>query len=253
MTEPAPEPLDVRHLGRLAYADAFTVQRQVHARVVEGHAADTLLLVEHDAVITVSRRKGAEGHLLASRQQLAGLGIEVQPTDRGGDVTYHGPGQLVAYPILRLAPLQLNVGRYMRLLEQIVIDTVAAYGLEARRDPPRTGVWIDPPSAGPGAEPRGAGGRQDGSAASAGPAKLCAMGVRVKRNVTMHGLALNVDPDLSHFATIVPCGLPDRKVTSLRALLGERAPAMPQLERDLVAQFQRHVARLQARAAAEAT
>jgi len=199
-------------LGRLPYAEALAVQRQYHQRVLAGAAPMTLLLLEHDPVITVSRRRSAPGHLRASSRQLAQLGIDVQPTDRGGDITYHGPGQLVAWPILKLSRLGMNVGRYVRWLEQVVIDTVAAFGVEAHRDPQHRGVWI----------------------AATPPAKLCAVGVRVRRNVTMHGLALNVSTNLAHFRTIVPCGLADRAVTSLEQLLGPAAPAMPQVRDRLV-------------------
>lgn len=207
--------LAVRDLGRLAYAPALDIQRQAHQQVLDG-ADPVLLLVEHDPVITVSRRRGAERHVLLSREALAARGIDVQPTDRGGDVTYHGPGQLVAYPILRLADYGLNVGRYMRLLEAVVIDAAAAFGIEAHLDRCAVGVWL-------------------------GDAKLCAMGVRVKRNVTMHGLAMNVDPDLDHFQTIVPCGLAQRRVTSMRQALGPRCPDMTDVKRALAAVMRRHL------------
>jgi len=215
MSSSSPQPLDVRDLGRLAYLDACAVQQQTHQHVLDG-GRPTLLLVEHDPVITVSRRKSAAGNLLAEPQALARLGIDVQPTDRGGDITYHGPGQLVAYPILRLNDLRLNVGRYMRLLEQIVIDTLTQWDIHAHRDHCATGVWID----------------ND---------KICAMGIRVRRNVTLHGLALNVDPDLSHFETIIPCGLHGRGVTSLKKLLGPKCPTMSDVKAALTATIQRHV------------
>ncbi len=210
--------LAVRNLGRMAYAPALDIQRQAHQQVLDG-ADPALLLVEHDPVITVSRRRDAERHVLLSRDALAARGIDVQSTDRGGDVTYHGPGQLVAYPILRLADYGLNVGRYMRLLEQVVIDTVAAFGIEAHRDRCAVGVWLN-------------------------DAKLCAMGVRVKRNVTMHGLALNVDPDLSHFQTIVPCGLVQRKVTSMRQVLAPSCPDMIAVKQALADTMRRHLDKL---------
>jgi lipoyl(octanoyl) transferase len=189
-----------------------------------------VLLVEHDPVITVSRRQSAAGHVIASAKMLAGMGIEVQPTDRGGDVTYHGPGQLVAYPILNLRDLGLNISRYMRLLEQVAIDTAGAFGVAAVRDAGFTGAWV---------------------AASMGlsgvPRKVCALGVRVSHGVTMHGLAFNVAPDLSHFQTIVPCGLADRGVTSLKELLGAKAPEMAEVKRVLVRAMAREVEGLMAR------
>jgi len=212
----------VEDLGRLPYEDAYGVQLRVHQQVLDGDKPQTVLLVEHDPVVTVSRRHSASGHLLADPQRLAELGIDVQPTDRGGDITYHGPGQLVAYPILRLGLLGLNVGRYMRLLEDVVIDTVGAFGVCAQREPKRTGVWVD-------------------EGASAKPAKLCAMGVRVRKGVTMHGLALNVTTNLSHFQTIVPCGLAGCSVTSLEQLLGSRVPEMEQVKAGLIDAMRRRL------------
>jgi lipoyl(octanoyl) transferase len=227
--------LAVRDLGRLAYAPAMQVQVQVHQAVLDGDQPPTLLLVEHDPVITVSQRKGSAEHLLASPQQLAQLGIDVQPTNRGGDITYHGPGQLVAYPILPLAPLGLNVGRYMRLLELAVIDTLAAFGIDGIQQPGLTGVWTPAP----GSAPRSIAGR-DGPPNP--PAKICALGVRVRRNVAMHGLALNVRVDLTHFATIVPCGLAGRRVTSMHEHLGERTPTMDAVKRQLTASLHNRLA-----------
>jgi lipoyl(octanoyl) transferase len=215
----------VEDLGRLGYVAALRRQREVLQGVLEGTGPATLLLVEHDPVITVSQRRSAPGHLLASAEELAELGIDVQPTDRGGDVTYHGPGQLVAYPILRLEPLGLNIGRYMRLLEQVVIDTVSAFGVRGLRREGFAGVW--------------AGSREGGPAA-----KLCAMGVRVRRNVTMHGLALNVCPNLKHFGTIVPCGMADCRATSLRELLGDDTPSMQAVKDRLVKVTKAHLTRL---------
>ncbi len=210
--------LRVIDLGRLAYVPAWDEQRRVHDELLEDPAAPpTLILVEHDPVITVSQRKEAAGHLITPRDQLAKLGIDVQETDRGGDVTYHGPGQLVAYPIIRLATYGLNAGRYMKLLENTVIQTLETFGVLAHLDPAAIGVWVDQP---------------------VGPAaKICAMGVRVRRNITLHGLALNVTTDLSHFATIIPCGLAGRPVTSMQQVLGSRTPAMAQVKKELVRQF----------------
>lgn len=218
LCNPASPSPRVTDLGRLAYLPALEFQRATHQRVLEQLDPPTILLVEHDPVITVSQRADAPRHLLADAARLARLGIEVQPTDRGGDITYHGPGQLVVYPILPLAAYGLNLSRYMRLLEQAVIDAAAKWGVAALREPGATGVWARPtnPPDGP-------------------TAKLCALGVRIRRNITMHGLALNVSTDLSHFDTIVPCGLAGRGVTSLQRLLGDDAPSMPTAKRDLVA------------------
>ncbi|MCC6581668.1 MAG: lipoyl(octanoyl) transferase LipB [Phycisphaeraceae bacterium] len=211
--------LAVIDLGRMAYRDADVEQQRAHGLVVAGQPAyaGLLLLVEHDPVITVSRRRGAAGHLIADATRLAELGIDVQSTDRGGDITYHGPGQLVAYPILPLAHARMSIGRYMRWLEETVIDTLAAFGVTGCREEGFTGVWTQGPHA----------------------AKLCAMGVRLRRQVTLHGLALNVDPDLSHFQTIVPCGLAGRHVTSLRQLLGDRTPDMTLVKTELARTMRR--------------
>ena len=230
MTDAKAAELVVRDLGRLNYQRALAIQRQTHDSVLQDRSPPTLLLVEHDPVITISRRKNARRHLLAAPQRLAELGIDVQETDRGGDITYHGPGQLVAYPIVRLTPLGLNVGRYMRLLEQIVIDTAALFGIAGRRMDGCTGVWVDMDAAVDNAKPQAA--------------KLAAMGVRVKRNVTMHGLALNVDPDLSHYDCIVPCGIADKTVTSMRWLLGDDCPTFNAVKAELVRQSQQHLAAL---------
>lgn len=215
-------PIDIIDLGRMAYAVALARQRERHALVVAGGADEAVFLVEHDPVITISRRPSAAAHLIASAARLAQLGIDVQATDRGGDITYHGPGQVVMYPILRLSARGLNVGRYMRLLEQVAIDAVATFGVTAQRDPggaggaPATGVWV-------------------------GAAKLCAVGVRVSRGVSLHGLALNVTTDLAHFDTIVPCGLAGRGVTSLRALLGPRCPSLDQAGQALIDALRRRL------------
>lgn len=218
--------LDVTDLGRLPYGEAFAQQRRVQREVIAARDSEEeggrfrLLLVEHEPpVITVSRRKGARSHLIASPEQLAAAGVEVAETDRGGDITYHGPGQLVAYPILDLNALGLRLHGYMRFLEQAAINTLARWGIEGRRDPEATGVWVSTPE-------------------SRGDAKICAMGVRVARWVSMHGLALNVRTNLEHFNLIVPCGLTGRRVTSMAEQLGEdRCPAMAAVKDELVAQL----------------
>ena len=209
-------------LGRMAYAPALGVQRRTHKRVAEGVAAPTLLLVEHDPVITISRRRHAADHLRAAPLQLKRLGIAVHGTDRGGDITYHGPGQLVAYPIISLAAMQLSIGKYLRWLEQVVIDTVATFGVRAFRIKRFTGVWVEAPHGGKSGGP----GRH---------AKLCAVGVRIERGVTLHGAAINVTTCLEHFRTIVPCGLADCRVTSLQQVLGDRTPTMQRVKQELSA------------------
>ena len=220
----APGDLVVEDLGRISYDDALGIQREARDRLQAGREAGgpmRIYLLEHDPpVITVSRRPTAAGNVLASEAALARHGIERRETDRGGDVTYHGPGQVVAYAILDLPRLGLRVTSHMRLLEQVVIDVIAGFGVRGHRDPTATGVWVG-----------------DGLAAG----KIAAMGVRVGRGISMHGLALNVDPDLSHFGLIVPCGLAGRAVTSLVRELGEACPAVPQVKVALEAAFRRRV------------
>ena len=214
----------MQDLGRLGYAEALAVQREAHAATLAGREARVpmpILLVEHDPpVITISRRAGVAANLLADAATLSRLGVEVAETDRGGDITYHGPGQLVAYPIIDLERLKIGIHEYLRRLEDAVIGTLATFGVAGRRDPGATGVWVGGEAAGE------AGGHPGGR-------KICAMGVRVGRWVTMHGLALNVAPDLAHFNLIVPCGLAGRPVTSLAAELGGRAPAMDEVRDEL--------------------
>jgi lipoate-protein ligase B len=203
----------------MGYADALAVQHARQDELIQARAdpqsdPGTIYLVQHPPLITVTRRKGAAQHVLADAQSLAALGVELHETDRGGDVTYHGPGQIVAYPILDLQRLKnpvtgkpLGLHGYMRLLEQSVIDTLATFHIQGHRDPTATGVWV---STHPDAQ----------------PAKIAAMGVRVRKWVTTHGLALNVAPDLTHFNLIVPCGLAGRPVTSMHALLGDACPSV---------------------------
>ncbi|MCA9290312.1 MAG: lipoyl(octanoyl) transferase LipB [Phycisphaerales bacterium] len=247
----AADSIDVIDLGRLEYAAALDRQRRtlddVVARRDRGGGGMAVLLVEHDPpVITVSRRASAPTHLLATPAQLDASGVTVAETDRGGDITYHGPGQLVVYPILDLNVLGLRLHGYMRFLEAIVIDTLATFGVEGRRDACATGVWVGGADIAEVAAGKGrVGNDPDGPMCVAGfrgDRKICAMGVRVSRWVTMHGLALNVDPDLDHFRLIVPCGLAGRRVTSLRAEIGDACPSMDAVKRVLVDRFERAVA-----------
>lgn len=200
--------LVIEDLGRRSYAEAYAIQNARHAEVLQRRDAGgigTILLVEHHPVITVTRRPGVSEHVVATPELLRQHGVEVVETDRGGDVTYHGPGQLVVYPIVDLNRLNCRIVEYLRVLEDVVIRTLADLGIQGQRDAGATGVWVD----------------DEGRSA-----KVCAMGVRVRRWITMHGLALNVDPDLSHFGLIVPCGLSGRPVTSLRRLMGDGCPSM---------------------------
>ena len=206
----ADERLAVAWLGRVEYRAGWALQRGLAAARVAGLAPDTLLLVEHPPTITLGRR-GTPAHILAGDADLRRRGVAVVLIDRGGDVTYHGPGQLVAYPILHLGRWGRDIVRYVRLLEEVGIRTAAAFGVAAERQPGMTGVWV-------------------------GDEKLVAIGVRVSRWVTTHGLALNVAPDLGDFADIVPCGLQDRGVTSLERLLGA-APSLAEACAELATAF----------------
>jgi lipoyl(octanoyl) transferase len=223
----------IQDLGRIGYDEALAVQRALHERVVaarDGGPSEPmhLLLLEHDPVVTVSRRPGAAANLLATPAMLERAGVAVRETDRGGDITYHGPGQLVAYAIFDLNRLGIGIHGHMRLLEEIVLGTLASFGIAGERDATATGVWVGP-------EPL---------------RKICALGVRASRYVTMHGLALNVAPDLAHFNLIVPCGLAGRPVTSMAAELGSACPAFGAVRDELTRQAQRRVAELLARSSA---
>jgi lipoyl(octanoyl) transferase len=200
----------VRELGRMGYGPALELQQELIAARKQGTAPDHLLLLEHPHVITLGRNGHLE-NLLASAEIMERAGISYFPTDRGGDVTYHGPGQLVAYPILDLREWHRDVGAFVRAVEQTIIDTLADYGIEAGRIPTLTGVWVD--------------GR-----------KIAAIGVHISRWVTSHGLALNVSTDLSYFQYIVPCGL-TKPVTSM-AQLGVRV-TLEEVSRNLAAHFGR--------------
>lgn len=223
----------------MAYGQALDLQRDLNQQVIDSASAPTILLVEHEPVITLTRRPAVRQHLIASDKQLADLGVATHETDRGGDITYHGPGQLVVYPILKLADFNLNLSSYMRLLEQAVIDTLATYGITGHRECGNTGVWVDPDVLAPSpsqAQGRGEGGACDAQQLSTNnnTAKICAMGVRIRKNTTLHGLALNVHPDLSHFNLIIPCGLHNRPVTSMQQRLGDNCPDMTQVKKTLV-------------------
>ena len=190
------QPLEVRRLGRVSYGEALSLQESLVAERQAGRIGDLLLLLEHPHVITLGvKRDAAATHVLATPEALAARGIHVFETGRGGDVTYHGPGQIVGYPIVDLNPDRRDVHRYVRDLEEVMIRTAADFGVAARRIQGLTGVW-------------------------AGADKLGAIGVRISRWITSHGFAFNVTTDLTHFGLIVPCGIRNRGVTSLARLLG---------------------------------
>ena len=181
-------------LGTVAYAEAHDLQMELQAKRIAGEIGDTVLLLEHPAVLTLGRSSKNE-HVVAPPDVLKARGISVHEVGRGGDVTYHGPGQLVVYPIIDLKPDRRDVRKYMWSLEETMIRTCADFGLTATRVEGLNGAWID-------------------------QRKVGAVGVRISRWVTMHGLALNANSDLTHFDLIVPCGIQDKGVTSLSAELG---------------------------------
>lgn len=212
-------------LGVSGYRAAWAKQEQVHSEVLSG-GPEQLLLVEHPPVITFGRRAELEGqkNLLAAKPMLDELGVELVQSDRGGDVTFHGPGQLVVYPIIRLADHALSVGGYVRMLQEIVIDLLREIGIESHRDE-AIGVWVG-----------------DGDKSE----KICAIGVRVRRGVTLHGLALNVTTDLRYFNLIVPCGIANRGVTSIQKILGDQTPSMQRVKEIMVRTFDSRLAAMRA-------
>jgi lipoyl(octanoyl) transferase len=201
---PARRTFDVRRLGRIGYDEGVALQAALVDERRAGLIGDTLLLVEHPPVITLGvRTRTGASHIVASASELERRGVLVRETGRGGDVTYHGPGQLVGYPIFDLRPDRRDVHQYVRDLEEAIIRAVATFGVQAGRLPGLTGVWTGP---------------------TGGEEKLAAIGVRISRWITSHGFALNVTTDLSDFALIVPCGIADHGVTSLERLLGRAVP-----------------------------
>jgi lipoyl(octanoyl) transferase len=192
--------LHVRRLGLVPYAEALELQARLVDDRQAGRIPDQLLLLEHPPVITLGVKTWKDrSNVLASSDALAAAGVELFETGRGGDVTYHGPGQLVGYPILDLRPDRCDVHRYVRDLEEALILAAAAFGVSSGRLPGLTGTWV-------------------------GSEKVAAIGVRISRWVTSHGFALNVSPNLSHFDFIVPCGIVDKGVTSLSRLTGSAIP-----------------------------
>jgi lipoyl(octanoyl) transferase len=205
---PVAPPLRVSDLGRIAYADAMRLQDQLVDERLKDEIPDTLLLLEHPPVITLGRR-GTMQDVYASEALLGELGVEVQRATRGGLVTYHGPGQLVGYPIVKLRPLGLTVPCYVRGLELAIIAALSEIGIEAFIDEDNVGVWTT-------------------------HGKVAAIGVAQRRGITLHGFAVNLQPDLSHFSLINPCGLGESGVTSAAGILGH--PVDP-------ADFKRRIAR----------
>ncbi|MGE3274484.1 MAG: lipoyl(octanoyl) transferase LipB [Vicinamibacterales bacterium] len=196
-------PLDVRRLGLVPYGDALELQRALSDDRKAGRIPDTLLLLQHPHVLTLGvKGDGGRSHVLATPKRLAELGVELFETGRGGDVTYHGPGQIVGYPVIDLNPDRRDVHKYVRDIEEVMIRVCAEFGVSAGRMPGMTGTWVPE--------------------TPAGPAKIGAIGVRISRWVTSHGFAFNVTTDLDYFKLIVPCGIAEHGVTSLAALTGQR-------------------------------
>lgn len=202
---------ELHDLGRIEYGQAFAFQRDLVEQRKAGLIPDQFLIVEHPHVITLGRN-GRPENLLANQEVLRRAGVSFYPTDRGGDITYHGPGQVVGYPILDLREWKRDVVAYVRALEQVLIHTLADFGLAAGRLDGRTGVWID--------------GR-----------KIAAIGVHISRWITCHGFALNVCTNLRYFEFIVPCGIREYGVTSMERELGA-APGMEAVKKAVVRQFE---------------
>lgn len=199
-THPRSSHVAWRSLGRLAYDDALLLQNDHAERLLADRGEPVVFAVEHPPTVTIGR-SGSYTHIIASRADIERVGLEIREVDRGGDVTYHGPGQLVLYPVLRLGAFDNDIRRYVRMLEQVAIDVLGEVGITADRRPGYPGVWVNDD-------------------------KICAIGVRARRRsdgefVTTHGMALNITTDLSHFGFIVPCGLVDKGVTSVAKLLGQ--------------------------------
>jgi lipoyl(octanoyl) transferase len=204
--------LEVRRLGIVPYADALALQRALVEERRANRVPDLLILLQHPPVITVGvRGDGGRSHIVAGADRLTALGIAVSETGRGGDVTYHGPGQIVGYPILDLRPDRCDVHRYVRDVEEVMIRTCLEYGVPAGRIAGLTGAWV-------------------------GPEKIGAIGVRISRWITSHGFAFNVSTDLGYFDLIVPCGIADRGVTSLQRVLG-RSVNVANVEESLICHF----------------
>ena len=194
----------------IEYDEAYDIQKRLWSRKVENGAADAVLLLEHPPTFTIGK-SGKLENLLRTKEELEAEGIPLFFIDRGGDITYHGPGQLVAYPIIDLKNRSKDIHRYINDLEEVLIRTLADFSIEARRDAKHVGVWVD-------------------------DEKIAAIGVRIKRWITMHGFAINVNPTLEHFSYINPCGIVDKGVTSIAKVLSRDVP-MEAVVKGLVSHF----------------
>ena len=207
------KPFCVEELGFSYYKDVWTYQRQLQAKRQSGEIPDTLLFVEHEPIYTLGV-SGKESNITGSQEFLSAKGIKVLRVDRGGDVTFHGPGQIVGYPIFDLKQHTPDVSWYMRSLERVLIETLAHFGIRGTSIANCPGVWV-------------------------GIDKIAALGVRISKWVTMHGFALNVSTDLDYFSGIIPCGIQDKSVTSMDRVLGY-APPIETIKEILVNEFSRH-------------
>jgi lipoyl(octanoyl) transferase len=246
-------------LGFIGYTEAFELQKRIVAARKAEAIGDVLLLCEHPHVITLGR-SGKRENLLASERVLAQKGVEFHATNRGGDITYHGPGQIVGYPVIQLAAIRRDVVWYVRMLEEVMIRTCADFGIAAGREEGKTGVWVS--SARQEAEekrdsPRRAQSSQIVRSAESASEKIGAIGVHISRWVTSHGFAFNVATDLRYFELIVPCGITERKATSLEKVLGravkrnEAAPKIVEHFGEVFGREPRHATREELLAALE--
>ena len=213
-------PLIITDVGLLSWSDAYALQQRIVAARKAGAIDDVILFCEHPHVLTLGR-SASQKNLLASENVLRQKNVELRETNRGGDITYHGPGQVVGYPILNLDPIRRDVHWYVRTLEEAMIRASADFGISAYRIPGKTGIWVQPPGNIP-------------------EEKLAAIGVHISRWVTSHGFAFNVSTDLRYFDLIIPCGIADRKATSLEKLLHRNVPldeAKPRLAHHLAELF----------------
>lgn len=202
--------LNIINLGLEPYKKIWDFQHKLHNLRIEGKINDVLILLEHSNVYTLGKVTKRD-HLLVSPQKLTEEKIDLFEIDRGGDITYHGPGQIVGYPIIKLDDLYQDIHRYLRELEEVIIQTLKIYGVESGRNPKFTGVWV-------------------------GDEKIAAIGIKVSRWVTMHGFAFNINTDLSYFGKIIPCGISDKGVTSLEKILGQKI-SIEEVKKHLVENF----------------
>ena len=200
----------VHHLGLIGYGEAYNLQKKLLFDRLDGKIADILLLLEHPPTITLGK-SGKLKNVLSSQEELAEQGIALVSTDRGGDVTYHGPGQLVGYPVIDLRERGKDIHKYVHDLEEVLIRTLDSFSITAARDERHPGVWV-------------------------GDREIGAIGISIKRWITMHGFALNVNPNMGHFSLINPCGFSDRKAASIAELLAKEVP-LAEVEQRLIAHF----------------